>query len=56
MDLPPGPAGAPDFVTSKANRFGPDPPFRIVMDCKAIVSLSAHFADTREIRILLLMV
>jgi hypothetical protein len=42
------------LILSLANRFGPDPPFRVVMDCKAIVSLGPHLADTREMRDLLL--
>ena len=34
---------------SLANRFGPDPPFRVVRDCKANVKLCILLPDTREI-------
>ena len=41
-------------ILSLANQFGPgpDPTFRGVMDCQAIVSLGPHFAETSEVEVL----
>jgi hypothetical protein len=46
------PAGARGFVLMKP--VWARPPFRVVTDCKAILSLGPHFADTSETRNLLL--